>query len=101
MSKIVIALGGNALMENGDSRDYETQVKRARRAFEALSTIIVREDVVITHGNGPQVGDLIVRNQPAEGFPPAMPMHTLGAMSQGLIGEILIEAYEQVRVKNG
>lgn len=88
-------------MENGDSRDYGTQVKRARRAFEALSTIIVREDVVITHGNGPQVGDLIVRNQPVEGFPPAMPMHTLGAMSQGLIGEILIEAYEQVRVKNG
>ncbi len=101
MSKIVIALGGNALMENEDSRDYETQVSRAVIAFESLSDIIVKEDVIITHGNGPQVGDLILRNQESGNLPPSMPMHTLGAMSQGLIGEILIEAYEQVRSRSG
>jgi carbamate kinase len=101
MSKIVIALGGNALMESGDSRDYETQVRRAVNAFESLTDIIVKEDVIITHGNGPQVGDLILRNQYSKELPPPMPMHTLGAMSQGLIGEILIEAYENVRSRSG
>ena len=88
-------------MESGDSRDYETQVKRAVNAFESLSDIIVKEDVIITHGNGPQVGDLILRNQNSNELPPPMPMHALGAMSQGLIGEILIEAYEQVRSVSG
>ena len=88
-------------MESGDSRDYETQVKRAVNAFESLSDIIVKEDVIITHGNGPQIGDLILRNQNSNELPPPMPMHALGAMSQGLIGEILIEAYEQVRSVSG
>jgi carbamate kinase len=101
MSKFVIALGGNALMENGDSRDYETQKKRAFTAFKSLSDIMVQEDVIITHGNGPQIGDLILRNQKSENLPPEMPMHTLGAMSQGLIGELLIDAFEQIKLEKG
>jgi carbamate kinase len=99
--KIVIAFGGNALLETTDSRDYATQVKRAYRAFDAIWKIISMEDVVITHGNGPQVGDILLRNQVSDGLPPPMPLDTCGAMSQGLIGQILLEAYEMVRAEKG
>ena len=99
--KIVIAFGGNALLETTDSRDYATQVKRAYRAFDAIWKIISMEDVVITHGNGPQVGDILLRNQISDGLPPPMPLDTCGAMSQGLIGQILLEAYEMVRAEKG
>ncbi len=101
MSKIVIALGGNALLESGDERTYESQVKRAVSAFRNLMGVISREDVILTHGNGPQVGDLILRNQESKGLPPSMPMHALGAMSEGLIGEIIQEAYDTVRLDVG
>lgn len=101
MSKIVIALGGNALLESGDERTYESQVRRAVSAFRNLMSIISREDVIITHGNGPQVGDLILRNQESKDLPPAMPMYALGAMSQGLIGGIIQEAYDRVRLEAG
>ncbi len=101
MSKIVIALGGNALLEVNDKRNYASQVKRAKDAFFHLSEIIEKEDVIISHGNGPQVGDLILRNMENQNLPPALPMHTLVAMSQGLIGEILTEAYDQVRMESG
>ncbi|MHB8372507.1 MAG: carbamate kinase [Thermoplasmataceae archaeon] len=101
MAKIVIAFGGNALLETSDKRDYETQVKRAHSAFDSISGIISMEDVIITHGNGPQVGDILLRNQINNGFPPPMPLDTCGAMSQGLIGQIMLEAYERVRNERG
>ena len=99
--KIVIAFGGNALLETTDKRDYGTQVIRAYRAFYNISEIISMEDVVITHGNGPQVGDILLRNQISDGLPPPMPLDSCGAMSQGLIGQIMLEAYEKVRNEKG
>ncbi len=99
--KIVIAFGGNALLETTDKRDYGTQVIRAYRAFYNISEIISMEDVVITHGNGPQVGDILLRNQISDGLPPPMPLDSCGAMSQGLIGQIMLEAYEKVRSEKG
>ena len=99
--KIVIAFGGNALLETTDKRDYGTQVIRAYRAFYNISEIISMEDVVITHGNGPQVGDILLRNQISDGLPPPMPLDSCGAMSQGLIGQIMLEAYEKVRTEKG
>ncbi|MHB1492387.1 MAG: carbamate kinase [Thermoplasmataceae archaeon] len=101
MVKIVIAFGGNALLETTDKRDYGTQVIRAYRAFYNISEIISMEDVVITHGNGPQVGDILLRNQISDGLPPPMPLDSCGAMSQGLIGQIMLEAYEKVRSEKG
>ena len=70
MKRLVIALGGNALLMNGDRRDYETQVKHAYDALNSLSDVIEKEDVIITHGNGPQVGDIFLRNQDMENMPP-------------------------------
>lgn len=101
MKRLVIALGGNALLMNGDRRDYETQVKHAYDALSSLSDVIEKEDVIITHGNGPQVGDIFLRNQDAENMPPGMPLHACGSMSQGLIGEMVLEAYEKVKKEKG
>lgn len=101
MSKILIALGGNALLSSKDRRDFKTQVEHAYVALDSISDVIHREDVVITHGNGPQVGDILLRNQDQDGMPPGMPLHACGAMSQGLIGEIILEAYERVKREKG
>ncbi|MGP6207402.1 carbamate kinase [Cuniculiplasma sp. SKW3] len=101
MKRLVIALGGNALLMNGDRRDYETQVKHAYDALNSLSDVIEKEDVIITHGNGPQVGDIFLRNQDEENMPPGMPLHACGAMSQGLIGEMILEAFEKVKKEKG
>ncbi|MGP6220729.1 carbamate kinase [Caldiplasma sukawensis] len=100
MTKIVIAFGGNALLKNNDKRDYDTQVKRAKSAFETISGIIEMHDVIITHGNGPQVGDIFLKMGKEDEIPPS-PLHVCGSMSQGMIGEILMDAYEQVRISKG
>ena len=101
MTRIVIALGGNALLLNGERRDYETQVKHAYDALNSLAEVIEKEDVIITHGNGPQVGDIFLRNQDVQDMPPGMPLHACGGMSQGLIGEMILEAYERVKKEKG
>ena len=101
MARILIALGGNALLQNGDARTYETQKERAYKAFKLLNGVLEKEDVIITHGNGPQVGDIMARNEDSGELPPSMPVHACGSMSQGLIGEMLLEAYEMVRAESG
>ncbi len=101
MARILIALGGNALLQNGDARTYETQKERAYKAFKLLNGVLEKEDVIITHGNGPQVGDIMARNEDSGDLPPSMPVHACGSMSQGLIGEMLLEAYEMVRAESG
>ena len=94
--RILIALGGNALISENAERTYEAQFNVARQAMAKLNGILQDNEVVVTHGNGPQVGDILLRNeQPADGVP-AMPLHACGSMSQGLISEIISNAYNSV-----
>ena len=95
-NKIVIALGGNALLRNGDVADYETQYRRSREALDSLVPILKDNNVVMTHGNGPQVGNILIQNESASSVP-AMPLHSCGSMSQGLIAEFITMAYASVR----
>ncbi len=91
--RILIALGGNALISEKAERTYEAQYKVANEAMAKLYDVLQNNEVVLTHGNGPQVGDILLRNeQPVDGIP-SMPLHACGSMSQGLISEILIDAY--------
>ncbi|MCL4480510.1 MAG: carbamate kinase [Candidatus Thermoplasmatota archaeon] len=99
-NKIVIALGGNALLRNGDVADYETQYSRSREALESLVPILKDNRVVITHGNGPQVGNILIQNESSSSVP-AMPLHSCGSMSQGLIAEFITMAYASVRKSLG
>lgn len=101
MKKILIAFGGNALSRNGDPGTFESQISRATDAFEKISDAIASDDVVITHGNGPQVGNILLQNENARDVATQMPLHACGAMSQGLIGEILVNAYDRIRQKKG
>lgn len=98
--KIVIALGGNALLRNGDVANYETQYERSRTALKSLVPVLRNHSVVMTHGNGPQVGNILLQNE-AIASVPSMPLHSCGAMSQGLIAEFITLAYDSVRKSNG
>ncbi len=101
MERIVIAFGGNALLRSGDKATYEIQLKRATDAFDRLTRVIENNEVVISHGNGPQVGGILLQNEASKNITPSLPLHACGAMSQGLIGEILLNAFDSVRTRNG
>lgn len=87
MKKIVIALGGNALQKKGEAAMADNQLKNTEITAGHLANIIKEGyQVVITHGNGPQVGRIMLQNEAAKHITPPMPMDVCGAMSQGMIG---------------
>jgi carbamate kinase len=86
--RLVVALGGNALLKRGERADLETQRDHAHDAVAALTGLARRHDLVVTHGNGPQVG-LLALQAAAYREGPAVPLDVLGAESEGLIGYLL------------
>ncbi|HAR6231201.1 TPA: carbamate kinase [Staphylococcus pseudintermedius] len=84
--KIVIALGGNAIQTTDGSS--EAQKKAIRATMQTLKPLFKTDyDIVISHGNGPQIGNLLIQQQKADSpETPAMPLDTCGAMTQGMIG---------------
>ena len=87
MKKIVVALGGNALQEAGKPATAEAQLEVVEKTAEHIADIIGEGyEVVVAHGNGPQVGRLVLQNEYANDITPAMPFDVCGAMSQGYIG---------------
>jgi len=87
MKKIVVALGGNALQEAGKPATAEAQLEVVEKTSEYIADIIEKGyQVVVAHGNGPQVGRLVLQNEYANAITPAMPFDVCGAMSQGMIG---------------
>ncbi len=87
MKKIVIALGGNALQEAGKPATAEAQLEVVEKTSEYIADIIGEGyKVIVAHGNGPQVGRIVLQNEYAASVSPAMPFDVCGAMSQGYIG---------------
>ena len=87
MKKIVIALGGNALQEAGKPATAEAQLAGVEKTAGYIADIIDEGyQVVLAHGNGPQVGRIVLQNEYATPVSPAMPFDVCGAMSQGYIG---------------
>lgn len=87
MEKIVIALGGNALQAKNALPTAEEQLKVVKRTCEKIADISSRGyEVAIVHGNGPQVGRIMLASETAKDVTPAMPFDVCGAMSQGYIG---------------
>ncbi len=85
---VVIAIGGNALAPRGQPNDVENQRERAAAAARAIAEIARDHDVIVTHGNGPQVGALALLNERA-GTMSATPLDVLDAESVGMIGYLL------------
>lgn len=85
--KIVIALGGNALQSGNGAATAEAQLEVVKRTSEHIAEIIDRGyELALVHGNGPQVGRILLASETAKDVTPAMPFDVCGAMSQGYIG---------------
>jgi carbamate kinase len=91
--KLVIALGGNALLRRGESPSAEIQREHAGQAMAAVAELARRHDVIVTHGNGPQVGLLALQASAYAEVPP-YPLDVLGAESEGMIGYVLEQELE-------
>lgn len=85
---VVIAVGGNALLRRGEPIDAETQRRNVASAARAIAQIAREHDVVVTHGNGPQVGLLALQSESSSEVP-APPLDVLDAESEGMIGYLL------------
>ena len=97
MNRIVIALGGNALQEAGKPATAESQLEVVEKTSEYIADIIESGyNVVLAHGNGPQVGRIVIQNEYAASQTPAMPFDVCGAMSQGYIGYHMQQGLEKV-----
>ena len=85
--KIVIALGGNALQSGSGPATAEQQLRVVRETCEHIADLSCRGyEIAIVHGNGPQVGRILLSSETAKDVTPAMPFDVCGAMSQGYIG---------------
>ncbi len=102
MKKIVIALGGNALQEAGKPATAQAQLEVVEKTSEYIADIIeAGYNVVLAHGNGPQVGRIVIQNEYASSQTPAMPFDVCGAMSQGMIGYHMQQGLSKVLRKRG
>ena len=86
--RIVVALGGNALLRRGERPTAAVQRRNVRTAAEALAPVADAHQIVITHGNGPQVGLLALQAAAYEDVRP-YPLDVLGAESEGMIGYMI------------
>lgn len=84
--RIVVALGGNAMLERGQKPDARIQIDNVNTAVDALAPVAEEHELVITHGNGPQVGVIALQSANDPKLSEPYPFDTLGAMTQGMIG---------------
>jgi carbamate kinase len=87
LSKLVVALGGNALQRGDSAPTAEAQLEVVRQTCEYIAELSVQGyELAIVHGNGPQVGRILLASETAKDTVPPMPFDVCGAMSQGYIG---------------
>ncbi|MDR7002206.1 carbamate kinase [Neobacillus niacini] len=99
--KVVIALGGNAI-QSGDASAAAQQFALETTARQLVDLIEQGMDIIISHGNGPQVGNILLQQTATDSVKnPAMPLDTCGAMSQGMIGYWLENALDKVLKERG
>lgn len=92
--RIVVALGGNAILQAHQRGTAEEQAENLRLACRHLVPLVQDGDrLVLTHGNGPQVGNLLIQQEEASALVPEQPMSICVAMTQGQIGSMLQQAF--------
>jgi len=89
--RIVVALGGNALLERGEKPDAAVQRRHVRQAAAALAPLAADHELVICHGNGPQVGLLALESAADASLSRPYPLDVLDAETQGMIGYWLVQ----------
>ena len=84
--KVVIALGGNAILQPKQSPDYGTQLDNVKKSCKIIAKLVEKGyQLIISHGNGPQVGNLLRQNEEAKDVVPQMPLDILSAETQGFM----------------
>jgi carbamate kinase len=99
---VAIALGGNMILQKGQPKTYEQQMMNLREATKVIVEIIKEGySVILTHGNGPQVGNILLQQKAGVSDDiPEQPLNICGAMSQGQIGFMIQTALEELLFKN-
>ena len=92
--RIVAAVGGNALLERGEPPDAEIQQRHIRIAIDTLAPLARSDQLVVTHGNGPQVGLLALESAADPALARPYPLDVLGAQTQGMIGYWLLQGFQ-------
>jgi carbamate kinase len=100
--RTLIALGGNAMTGPGGSATPQDQDTAVAAAMEHVADLVAAGvDVVLTHGNGPQVGNLLVKNELAAAVVPPVPLDWCGAQTQGTIGFLIMDALDRALAQRG
>ena len=100
MSKIVIALGGNALQTKNSAPTAEAQLEVVKQTCEYVAELSANGyELAVVHGNGPQVGRIVLASETAKDVVPVMPFDVCGAMSQGYIGYHIQQALRHALAK--
>ena len=100
--RVLIALGGNAMTGEDGSARVEDQIAAGKVAMEAVADLLEHDiDIVLTHGNGPQVGNLLVKNELAAAVVPPVPLDWCGASTQATLGFVLMEALDVATADRG
>ena len=99
----VIALGGNAILQPGQRGTFAEQMKNVETTCQQLAQMVEsgKYKIIITHGNGPQVGNILLQNETAKDVAAPMPLYVCGAESQGLIGYMMQQTLHNLLVDKG
>jgi len=90
---VVVAMGGHAFMQHGETGSIEEHERNASQICGSLMTLVERQyNIVVTHGNGPQVGNLLLQSELTLGTVPGMPLDVLVANTEGFLGYVLQQA---------
>lgn len=99
---VVVALGGNAILKRGEKGTFEEQYRNVCGTVRPIADLVQnRYRVVITHGNGPQVGATLLRHEAAKNVVPPFPLDVCGSETQGFIGYMIQQALRNELKKRG
>jgi len=100
---VVVALGGNAILQPGQRGTFDEQMANVHTTCEQLAQMVEsgRYKIVVTHGNGPQVGTLLLQNEAGKDVAAPMPLFVCGAESQGMIGLMIQQNLGNLLAANG
>ncbi|MEU3644884.1 carbamate kinase [Lentzea sp. NPDC034063] len=97
--RIVVALGGNALLMRGERADASVQLRHVETAARALAPLAEEHELIVCHGNGPQIGLLALESEADPSLSRPYPLDSLGAETQGMIGYWLAQSLRNAGVR--
>ncbi len=98
----VVALGGNAILQRGERGTFEEQYRNVQATMSQLADLVVDgHEIIITHGNGPQIGATVIRHELAKHAVPGLPLHACGAETQGFLGYVIQQTLQSELAHRG